>query len=251
MKKILALTAMVALFLSCETEKKQEVAFDYITKESNKECKGVNCPLIDISYPQITTADFPLEEINKHIEQAVVAIIKSAPEDEVVGVSVDDAVASFKKEFETLRKDFPDSDAGFEAKVKGIISYQSDSLISVKLNSFMYTGGAHGYTATKYININSNTGAVIANEALFKDVASFKKHAEKAFRKHEKLADNVLLKDAGYWFENDVFQLPENIGISKTDIILFYNPYEITPYSEGPIEIKLPLSTMKDKLQYL
>ncbi|GLB53391.1 hypothetical protein NBRC110019_24320 [Neptunitalea chrysea] len=240
----------MALFLSCENEKKEPISIDFIVKESDEKCDGANCPLIDISYPQLTTTVFAVEEINKHIEQAVVAVIESSPNDEVIGVSLDQSIENFKREFTQEQKDFPDSNVDYQARIKGDVNCQLPALISIELNSFMYKGGAHGYTSTKYININSKTGEVITNDLLFKDEEGFKKVAEKAFRKHEKVADDILLEDAGYWFKDNVFQLPENIGFSETEVILFYNPYEITPYSEGPVEVIIPFSQVKKYISF-
>lgn len=253
MKKGITILLLATALLGCEEEKKKEneIVFESVVIESEDKCEGLNCPVIDVRYPQIITTSFPTEAINKHIEQAVVAIINSSPKEEVKTMSLEQAISDFKAEFEQMRKDFPDSEAGYEARVKGIVSYQSPKLICLKLDSFMFTGGAHGYTATRYININAQTGEVISNEGLFKNPGRFKETAESAFRVHEKMAETMSLEDAGYWFDDNVYQLPENIGFTKTEVILFYNPYDISSYSEGPIEITIPVEKVKGDLVYL
>lgn len=252
MKKGIILFVLATAMFSCKEEEKKGkgIVFESVVIESEKECDGIKCPLIDIQYPQITTTSFPVEAINNHIEQAVAAIIIRSEKDEVTTKSVEEAINDFKEEFKEA-DDLTGGIGGFEAKVKGMIAYQSPKLISLKLDSFMFAGGAHGFTSTRYININAEKGTVLSDKDLFKDAADFKVLAEKAFRKHEKISDSMSLEDAGYWFDEDVFQLPDNIGFTKTDIILFYNPYDVSPYSEGPIEVKIPLEKVKGNLLVL
>lgn len=252
MKRVVLLLLCVIGLWSCGNDPKEsdEVSFDTIAIESEKDCDGLNCPLIKIDYPQLVTKSFAVEAINKHIEQAVVAVINSSPKDQDTSMSVEEAVNSFKAEFTKLRKDFPETEAGYEARIKGEVSYQSAQLISLKLNSFMYTGGAHGYTATRYININAKNGEVLSNAQLFTNREAVVAIAEKQFRAHEKIDDSVALNDAGYWFENDKYQLPLNIGFTNDQLVLFYNSYDVSPYSEGPIEIMIPLEKIREYLAY-
>ncbi|SFU69128.1 Protein of unknown function [Pustulibacterium marinum] len=253
MKKILLAIGLSAIISSCATDEKEteKAMVKDVRIESNADCDGINCPEISISYPKITSEKVPSEKINAVIEHRVVAIINSSPEEDTENLSVNKAIDQFNEEFEQLRKDFPDSKAGYEAHIKGQVHHQSEKLLSIKLDSYMYTGGAHGYTAINYLNIDPKTGKLLENSELFKDVSKFTQQAEKLFRQKEKISDTTNLSNAGYWFENDKFVLPNNIGITDKNLVLFYNPYEVAPYSEGPIEISIPLEKVKDNLTIL
>lgn len=250
MKKITLISCLVILAASCNTSTREihTTQVEQVTIASDSTCNGINCPAIHISYPKVTSTVIPSEKINNLISNHIVALMNAT---DIKDSTVAAAVAHFKAEFEQLRTDFPDAEAGYEAKVDGKINYQSDSILSVKLDSYMFTGGAHGYASVTYLNINPKTGTLFTNEALFKDITAFNKIAEHYFREHEKISDTTKLSDAGYWFENDTFTLPENIGITERNCILYYNPYEVAPYSEGPLEITIPLTEIQSQLTIL
>ncbi len=58
------------------------------------------------------------------------------------------------------------------------------------------------------------------------------------------------INSTGFWFENDRFYLPESIGLSKTNLLLVYNQYEIASYAGGPVALKIPLEELKEYLNF-
>lgn len=250
---LLVLAVTVITFSSCENSPKETTSTDLkienIIINNEEDCDGQNCAAIAIKYPQITNAIFPTEKINEHIETTVAAIINATQEDQAT-MSLEQAIANFKDDFKTLRQDFPESNVGYEATVKGDIAYQSPEVLCVLLDSYMYTGGAHGYASRTFININAKTGDTIGVDALFKNKKEFLAKAETQFRQHENITTTTTLADAGYWFEGDTFHLPNNIGFEGNKMILLYNPYEIAAYSEGAIAIEIPLEDVQQYLNF-
>jgi hypothetical protein len=50
-------------------------------------------------------------------------------------------------------------------------------------------------------------------------------------------------------FEENLFSLPENIGLTAEGIKLHYNQYEVASYADGPIELTLPFPEVKQFLK--
>jgi hypothetical protein len=57
------------------------------------------------------------------------------------------------------------------------------------------------------------------------------------FRSEMKIPDNQTLMEAGYFFQEEDFVLPENIFYSKNGLTFHYNVYEIASYAQGAISI--------------
>ena len=51
-------------------------------------------------------------------------------------------------------------------------------------------------------------------------------------------------------FENDTFQLPQNIFYTEDGLLLYYNSYEAASYADGPKEILFPYDKISKFLLY-
>ena len=88
-----------------------------------------------------------------------------------------------------------------------------------------YTGGAHPYSATQYLNVDAETGervtlAAVLNEGSMPRLTQI---AEAHFREVRKLAPSADLKEAGSDFPNNQFRLNDNFGFTEKSLIFFYN----------------------------
>jgi len=138
-----------------------------------------------------------------------------------------------------------DEPNGWEAKIKGSISYEDAKFITIILDSYLFTGGAHGYTSKRFLNFDKKKGTEMENSELFKNTEDFLVFAEEMFRKKENIPKNKSINYTGFMFEQDSFYLPENIGFTKDGLKLLYNPYEVASYTDGPIELVLPHTEIK------
>ncbi len=207
------------------------------TIDSIEECKNEDCASIEINLLKIVENTTITNLINKQIEQAACAILNI--DEKGLLINVHEAIRSFNNSYRNISKQFPEETTPYEATIECGLGFQCKSLISIMIDSYVYTGGAHGYGSVSYINIDTKTGKLVSNKALFKDYDGFVNYAEKAFRIQHKIADNYPINSTGFFFENDTFNLPENIGLTDTEVILYYNSYEINSYAEGSIELKL------------
>ncbi len=200
-------------------------------------CDQIDCAVVQISLPSILTRHPLAQKINDGIEKSAAIILHT--DASLLPISLEEAVRDFNAEFQTIQEEFPEETVPYEASIAGQVSYQNEHIISIVMDSYLFSGGAHGYNNTSFININTQTGEKIVNSNLFKDSLNFQNHVEKIFRKQYKIPEKDPINSTGFFFDQDVFVLPEAIGFTKKEIILYYNQYEISSYAEGAVELVL------------
>ena len=231
MKKILPLLILVG-FWGCA----DETEFSWRYREfANEGCS--DCPLVSVSIPEATDSSGLALAINRSLEEEVIASLDY--NDGVDANNIQEAIVSFGLAFQELKTQFPDEQMDWEAEIVGEISYEDNRLISLKINTYTFTGGAHGFTFLRFLNFDKV--AEIERNALdfFIDPEGLTKLAEIEFRKLYDLPTTSGINDTGFMFEGDVFYLPKNIGFSDQGIKLIYNTYEMASYADGVIYISL------------
>jgi hypothetical protein len=123
----------------------------------------------------------------------------------------------------------------WEAKVNGTIIFENKDVLTIKLESYIYTGGAHGYGTNRFLNFDKIKEVELDRQELFKNEDEFKTFTETIFRKQENVPADATINSTGFMFETENFYLPENIGYTDKGLLLFYEPYEIASFADGPI----------------
>ena len=127
------------------------------------------------------------------------------------------------------------------------------NVLSVKINSYDYEGGAHGYGAEWGTTIDLKNGAELALSQLAEDAPGFM----------NKVLEIVLENLSGRQEEDDLFddyesyvkQHIEETGwyLDVAGIVLVYTPYEIGPYASGNIAVRVSYEEVAEymKEEYL
>ncbi|MDO4228341.1 MAG: DUF3298 domain-containing protein [Capnocytophaga sp.] len=191
------------------------------------------------------------DNFNKEIETQVVNFLLSNQTDslDVTGVTVEQGLESFMKDYNNLHQYFPEI-AAYELILNDSISFQNEKIISVVSSRYSYTGGAHGISSSVLLNFDVSNGELIGNDKLFTDLSKVLQVAENQFKKEQNINPSESLNEKGFWFDDDKFHLPQNVGFSDKYLILYYNPYEIAPYVAGSFEVKIPIDEVKPFLKY-
>ncbi|WP_025741986.1 RsiV family protein [Aquimarina pacifica] len=201
-----------------------------------KNCNEVECALVEISLPSILSNHELTKNINNVIESSA---SRALSDDNSTAISLEKVVQDFDIEYHNIKNEFPEETSQYEASIDGFVSFQNENLACIELQSYLFSGGAHGYANISYINIDTRTGEKISNLDLLKEVEAFKNYAENVFRKEYKIPENESINSTGFFFEKDTFALPSAIGFTKEDVLLYYNQYEISSYTEGAVELTL------------
>lgn len=239
MKKILVACLLVFSCLSCADEKNENenneikaLNFSYKTIEKRLDnCvpEEGDCTFISLSFPVAEYGNGEAERINRTIESFIVNTIDF--QDDGSSEKPEELAQNFIRDYKDTALEFPDYVLAWEATISGKVNYHSTAVISLKFNTDMFTGGAHGYRSINYLNFDPETGKNLACEDIF--TSEFTEFAEKSFREKQNIPLEVNINSTGMFFENDEFKLPQNIGITKNSIILHYNAYDIAPYADG------------------
>lgn len=242
MRSIFSSLILILILIGCKQH--NNLTLETIKLERNT-CE--QCPVVSITIPRATENDRISKAINTSIQEEIIAELTFDDQQEII-VDLEDAIDSFIAGYKEVQQMHPDELTVWQARIKAEISYEDKQMISIKLDTYLYTGGAHGYGATRFLNFNKSKGSEIEDWELFNDKADFERYAENKFRKQEKIPPNTSINSTGYMFEMDSFYLPENIGFTKKGIKLLYNQYEVASYADGPIELILPYREVRKYL---
>jgi len=233
MKHIITCLFLLLLVISCQDNR--NVTFEALSLKNTK-CK--ECPEVSIDVPKALGNNKLAKSINLALREEVIS--KLTFDDEINAETIQQAIESFTNGYFELKKIYPDETIGWKATINGIVTYEDNDLITIELQSYMFTGGAHGYGSTNYLNFNKKRGKEIDTWELFEDKEGFREYAETQFRIQQNIPVNKSINSTGFMFEKDNFYLPENIGFTEKGLKLLYNQYEVASYADGPIELTLP-----------
>lgn len=233
------------LFVLVSCDKKQELTFE-TTKILGKdfECDS-DCPDISIEEIRVKSTSRSLasavEKINAHLSEHYIYSLTLNEEDVKEIESIEEAVNRFIVRYQEDKASFPDMAAKYEASIHSKVLHQSEEMLSMRVFTHLYTGGAHGYSSVSYLNFDPNTGEAIAVEQILVNIDEFIDFVEMKFREAYKIPQDSDINSTKFWFEGDRFILASNIGFDEENMLFTYNPYDIAPYSEGLIELKIPI----------
>lgn len=253
MKRHLALVFAAFLLIACGDEKKEKetestetemaaLAFETSRHEMTSEpCEKDKCTRVTIEVPNATGEPAIADSINNGIFKVVRSIVYFG-EKPTDTKSYNEMMVSFIQSYDEMKRKFPDEAIAWEAKIKGSVDYETDSLINVKINNYMFVGGAHGYEGDRSLFFDPETGKTLQTEDLFTDIPGLTALAETKFRDKYKIAKGKPINSTGLFFPDEAFILPSNIFFKEDGILLFYNSAEIGSFADGQKELLIPYS---------
>ncbi len=235
-KFILLLLIFWGLY-SCDNTESFTFEKQNFTVDTLLDCKNVDCASLEINVLKIVDDNPVAAIINKEIENTACSILNIG--ENASEPNLKEAISQFNSSYQNISEEFPEEIVPYEATIDCELSFQCPGLISVVMDSYIFTGGAHGNGTVSYINIDTKTGKQFSNKSLFKNYNEFEDYVEKIFRTQHEIPEKESINSTGFFFEDDTFSLPLTIGFTDKEVILYYNQYEINSYAEGPIELKL------------
>ncbi len=115
------------------------------------------------------------------------------------------------------------------------VTYQNYSIVSLYTDEYMFLGGAHGNTKREGQNWNLQTGREIILKELFPNNPYYIIDILKEINRQ--IAEQIE-KGENYYFENYCGLVQENFRLENfyrvpEGVVVFFNQYEIAPYSSG------------------
>ena len=135
-------------------------------------------------------------------------------------------------------------------------AHTSGGVLSLVVETYQYSGGAHGLAWRDYYNLDTQKGRQLSLQDLFNEHADYISIINGEIKKQ--IADQIISGE-GMYFEGDMgFQsISENhpFYIKDNHIVFCFGHYEIAPYAAGMPEFEIPIDLFaqylrKDFLNY-
>lgn len=148
------------------------------------------------------------------------------------------------------------ADEYFKNNIAPINSYQLISkykvtslqnTISLYIDYYQYTGGAHGITIRKSYNIDEETGTILTLKDIFKEGYDYKKIIDSNIR--EQISKKPDIYFSGKEGFNGVDEKTK-FYIENDNLIIYYGEYEIAPYVTGIPEFYIPINIFEGNFKY-
>ena len=242
--------ALLLIIIVCSCHKIEEYGHQMTTKffnkgipiqgvtqqiESDLTCIEKNCAEIEVNYPIFKSHKL----LNQRIESIVMREIEEFIPMPNNANTISDQMELFIKNYSLFKTQFPESETPWFLEINVETTYNRSGWLSFVSRSKSYTGGVRINESLKYVNTDT-LGRTIDIEKKIGSFNELRRRAEIIFRNQNNLTPDSHLSASGYTFENNRFHLPKNIGINDTDILLYYNNYEIGDNSQGAMLIKIP-----------
>ena len=140
--------------------------------------------------------------------------------------------------------------AGYQVVLEAAVLRQADDLAVLQLDSYQYTGGAHGIPATQYLNWQRSRTRVLslADVLVPGQRPAFVSALRQAHASWLRGNPDAQRDPAGYdklW----PFQESENYALMDDGVRVKYDAYSIAPYSHGQPELTIPYDALRGVLR--
>ncbi len=137
----------------------------------------------------------------------------------------------------------------WEKNISMEIIYNENNILSLKFEKYGYTGGAHGIKIMQYAVFNTALKKRIRLDDIFTEgyKPQLDKILETKLRKLNGLKQDEKLKEAGFFM--DQIESSDNFFINNDGIGVFFNVYEIAPYSTGTTTLFVSFDELKNLLK--
>jgi len=158
-------------------------------------------------------------------------------------------VIDFKNEIEAGARDYYK-----EAQEEGLhfnkyevftdyaVQYNKNDILSITMDLYAYTGGAHGMTTRVPYNIDLKTGEEILLDDLFKKGVNYKEII------NNEISKQITADKDNFYFEGAFKGISDkqHFYLKDDSLVIYFDLYEIAPYASGIPEFVIPFSLFND-----
>src|SRR5690606_31044143 len=182
MKQISLFALLIVILTGCNKE------LEFTQERFEKKVQNCidQCPTVLINIPVASGSGVISDSINKKLFAVSKEIIYFG-EKPFVAENYDELAASFIASYQKMKAEHPEDTFGWEGKIEGKIGYKTEKIRNIIIDSYMFTGGAQGYSGTRALLFDANTGKYFPPRMLFKNSDEYRVFAEERFREKFKI----------------------------------------------------------------
>lgn len=259
--------ALCVIFFSCKNDKPiaqpeapevdvlDTLGFGMVSfTEISKSCAtdSIQCAKVEMKYPLARGGKTPAYKIINLILQKQVAAqvgLYGVENADSIKITPQEAAKNFINTYDTaVEKGDIMGEYGWTSETDGSIIYKGEELVTMEVNTYANTGGAHPNYYSLLLNFDANTGELLDPKTYIDDTAKFKEIAQAAFYKEREMEPNTPWKESGFYSEE--FILPNEMGFMKDSLLLTYNTYEIGAYVLGMTSFKLAKKDLEGIMEW-
>jgi len=202
---------------------------------------------VRLVYPEFPDSTEAARRAGKLIEQQLANLLNVNLKKEKL--NLEEASRKFLLKFREHKKKNPDTKGIWFITLLSDTLYRSDRVLTLELQQETYAGGAHPNSTRLYYTFDRRTGKVLKPRDLFTNIPAVTKIADRIFREARRIRGTDDLRRHSFRFKDGRFHLPDNVGVTKSGVMLYFNPDEVAPYSVGGILIALPIHEIRPYLK--
>lgn len=188
----------------------------------------------DINFPKVSSTKYieGVDKINTIIEKDIFTWRED--------------LTQLSKQYEKDFKDSKDELIPFELVTKYDVTYNDNNLLSIPMDYYQFTGGAHGLTTKIGYNFQVDTGNKLKLKDLFNDNFDFKTIINK------KVSEEIAKNPQEYFGDGADFKGikdEQDFYLDKDGLVVYFQLYEIAPYSSGIKEFRIPYGDIEKGLK--
>ncbi|MBC3540699.1 DUF3298 domain-containing protein [Rufibacter sediminis] len=216
-------------------------------------CQADTCAKVDIQYLVAEGGPTALRDsVNQYVRRYLLRQqLTNNPDANLTqpGNPAELTAQEFLLQYASSRKEFPEAatNMGWQLTISSEALHQTPALVSLKLTSVGYSGGAHGYAVTTLQSFDS-TGHALQVQEMVTDTVQLRKLVEQEFREVRKLGKESL-EQQGFYTQAGHLPFPQNAALTPKGLHLYYNAYEVNAYAFGPTDILLPYAQISSLLK--
>ena len=205
--------------------------------------ESVNCPEIEVSYVS-TNHPWLNERMNARINESMVnsklteaTFNKKTVHKKDVTAAIDDFV---RPQFQDITRE---ASWAYNLMVTPTYLGHIEQFELFEINTYVFTGGAHGMPSQEYLMFDLNDHSQVTLEDMLQTgkKAQFETLAYQAYKSWASTVTDDITSYEKSW----PFMLNDNITLTATGIDIRYQPYAIGPYAYGMPVLSIPYEALE------
>ncbi|WP_459501638.1 DUF3298 and DUF4163 domain-containing protein [Bacillus sp. C1] len=153
------------------------------------------------------------------------------------------------KDAKKYYEEFQESNTPFHPYVANVdykVTLKNAPLLSLYVNYYQYTGGAHGIYTWKANTFDLHEKKLISLTDLFQQGSNYKDIIRTEIVRQIKQNENIYFPDAT---EKVMSTKKFNYFLEPNNLVIYFSLYEIAPYSSGIPQFRIPYTLLRDSLK--